>query len=130
MFALASSSIKVILSNLLFVQSTSWVGDCKSHTVRYFTRMYFSAIVFILVIMQHHPRTGCPIKPCHQISLQCKRITVNNEVVLLITQIIKAVMSSAAEAEIGVYSIICCKAMPRHHTLYPTLMQINSQQCE
>jgi hypothetical protein len=41
----------------------------------------------------------------------------NNGAVLTIAQIIKAVMSSAAEAEIGILYIICREAVPACHTL-------------
>jgi hypothetical protein len=41
----------------------------------------------------------------------------NNGAVLTIAQIIKAVMSSAAEAEVGTLYINCQEAIPAHHTL-------------
>jgi hypothetical protein len=57
----------------------------------------------------------------------------NNGAVLTITQIIKAVMSSAAETEIGAFYINCWEAVPACHTLEflghpqpPTLIQTNN----
>ena len=44
-------------------------------------------------------------------------IPPNNDVVLTISQIIKAVMSSVAEAEIGILYIDCREAVPTLHTL-------------
>jgi hypothetical protein len=41
----------------------------------------------------------------------------NNCAILTIAQIIKAVMSSAAEAEVGALYINCREAIPAHHTL-------------
>ena len=41
----------------------------------------------------------------------------NNGAVLTITQIIKNVMSSAAEAELGALFINCREAVPAHHKL-------------
>jgi hypothetical protein len=41
----------------------------------------------------------------------------NNGAVLTIAQIIKTVMSSAAEAEIGTLYINCQEAIPVHHTI-------------
>jgi hypothetical protein len=41
----------------------------------------------------------------------------NNDAILTISQIIKAVMSSAAEAEVGVLYINCREAIPTCHTL-------------
>ena len=41
----------------------------------------------------------------------------NNGAVLAVAQIIKAVMSSAAEAELGALYINCRKAIPARHTL-------------
>jgi hypothetical protein len=41
----------------------------------------------------------------------------NNGAVLTIAQIIKAVMTSAAEAEIGALYINCREAVPARHTL-------------
>jgi hypothetical protein len=41
----------------------------------------------------------------------------NNGAILTIAQIIKAVMSSAAEAEVGALYINCIEAIPAHHTL-------------
>ena len=41
----------------------------------------------------------------------------NNGAILTIAQIIKAVMSSAAEAEIGALYINCREAIPARHTL-------------
>ena len=41
----------------------------------------------------------------------------NNGAMLAVTQIIKAVMSSAAEAELGALFINCRKAIPARHTL-------------
>jgi hypothetical protein len=41
----------------------------------------------------------------------------NNGTILTIAQIIKAVMSSVAEAEVGVLYINCREAVPTHHTL-------------
>ena len=43
--------------------------------------------------------------------------TPNNDAVLAIVQIIKNVMSSAAEAELGVLFINCREAVPARHTL-------------
>ena len=42
---------------------------------------------------------------------------LNNGAVLAISQIIKSVMSSAAEAELGALFINCCEAIPAQHTL-------------
>jgi len=44
-------------------------------------------------------------------------ISSNNGVILTISQIIKAVMSSATEAEIGDLYISCREANPAQHTL-------------
>jgi len=41
----------------------------------------------------------------------------NNGAILMISQIIKAVMSSTAEAEIGALYINCKEAIPAPHTL-------------
>ena len=41
----------------------------------------------------------------------------NNRAVLVVAQIIKAVMSSAAEAELGTLYINCREAIPARHTL-------------
>jgi hypothetical protein len=60
-------------------------------------------------------------------------IPSNNGAILTISQIIKAVMSSAAEAEIGALYINCREAIPAQHTLEylghkqpPTPMQTNN----
>jgi hypothetical protein len=60
-------------------------------------------------------------------------IPSNNGAILTILQIIKAVMSSAAEAEIGALYINCRKAIPAQHTLVylehkqpPTPMQTDN----
>ena len=60
-------------------------------------------------------------------------ITPNNGAVITITQIIKAVMSSAAEVKVGDLLINCRKAIPARHALEemvhkqpPTPMQINN----
>jgi hypothetical protein len=57
----------------------------------------------------------------------------NNSAVLTIAQIIKAVMSVAAEAKIGALYINCCEAVPACHTLeflgysqLPTLIQTDN----
>jgi hypothetical protein len=57
----------------------------------------------------------------------------NNGAVLTIAQIIKAVMSSAAEAKVGALFINCGEAIPAQHTLEfmghpqpPTPMQTDS----
>ena len=41
----------------------------------------------------------------------------NNVAVLNVYQIIKAVMSFAAEAELGALFVNCCEAVPEQHTL-------------
>jgi hypothetical protein len=41
----------------------------------------------------------------------------NNDAILTIAQIIKAVVSLAAEAEVGALHINCREAIPAHHTL-------------
>ena len=46
-----------------------------------------------------------------------KAIPSNNGVVLTVSQIIKAVMSSAAEAELGALFINCREAIPARHAL-------------
>ena len=61
-------------------------------------------------------------KSCSRISgnffLSNKSINpLNNGDVLTTAQIIKAVMSSAAEADLGTLYINCCKAIPTRHTL-------------
>ncbi len=60
-------------------------------------------------------------------------IPKNNVAILTISQIIKAVMSSAAEAEIGALYINCKEAIPARHTLEflghkqpPTQMQTDN----
>jgi hypothetical protein len=57
----------------------------------------------------------------------------NNGAILTIAKIIKAVMSSAAEAKVGALYINCREAIPARHTLkfmghplYPTLMQMDN----
>jgi hypothetical protein len=59
--------------------------------------------------------------------------TPNNGAILTVAQIIKAVMSSAAEAEVGALYINCREAITAHHTLEfmghpqpPTPMQTNN----
>ena len=44
-------------------------------------------------------------------------ITLNNGAVIIITQIIKAIMSSAAEAELGALFINCLEGIPSRHAL-------------
>jgi hypothetical protein len=58
---------------------------------------------------------------------------LNNGAILTIAQIIKAVMSSAAEAKVGVFYINCREAVPACHTLEfmghpqpPTPMQMDN----
>ena len=60
-------------------------------------------------------------------------IPANNRAVVTISQIIKAVMSSAAEAELGSLFINCREAIPARHALKamghkqpPTPMQTNN----
>ena len=60
-------------------------------------------------------------------------ITVNNGAIVAIFQIIKAVMSSAVEAELGAAFITCREAIPACHALAamgheqpPTPMQTNN----
>jgi hypothetical protein len=60
-------------------------------------------------------------------------IPPNNGAILTITQIIKAVLSSAAEAEVGALYINCREAIPARHTLKfmghpqpPTPMQMDN----
>jgi hypothetical protein len=57
----------------------------------------------------------------------------NNGTILTIAQIIKAVMSLVAEAEVGALYINCREAIPAHHTLDfmghpqpPTPMQVDN----
>ena len=60
-------------------------------------------------------------------------ILSNNDAVLTVSQIIKAVMSSAAKAELGAFFINCREAIPARHALEimghkqpPTPIQTNN----